>query len=61
MVFVGYVIETMAVAQLLSSLIFSKIMNTYKLERYKMVVFGLILVILGEFGFGSLEWVNDTD
>ena len=46
-VFVGYVIEAMAITQLLSSLVQSKLMNKVKIERYNMMLVGLLLLLVG--------------
>jgi hypothetical protein len=60
-VFVGYVIEAMALTQLVSSLVFARLMISWKLERYNMVLFGLFLLITCEICLGMLEWVDNIE
>ena len=60
-VFVGYVIEAMALTQFISSLVFARLMISWKLERYNMVLFGLVLLVTCEVCLGMLEWVHDIE
>jgi len=58
---VGYVMMTMAIFQIISSFLIGKLFSNFKYEKYHIIMFGLVMMITQNIMLGMLEYTDSSN